>query len=674
MATTPAAGSDCNRYHTDVDESASLAIGIDIGTQVCSAALLRDGGVTDVVLQDVVETGASAILLPSYVSVTGTGFEVGAEARKRALAGDPNTVFDFVRLVGRKLKDFGPSDFAKWPFKVVESEDTGAAIVEVSPAPTSPTAPTSSSTNTASRTFRPEELVAVLVRCIKEKAELQAQARVDSAVVCVPGDFNHTQRQAVRTACEIVGLRVDKLLSGPTAAAISYAHVAMATSSCDAEDSSSNNTAKLLLTVDIGARSADFALVSILADKFEVKAVDCDPNLGGDAFTDRIAAHCLRKKTEEPEKGAEDQPHVQRRGKGGYSRSYDQIRHACELAKKLLSSSQSAIVGIDFPEPDAFRYYTVTRPSFEALCEDLWQQLLERVRNTVQESYIGLKEIDTVLLVGGSTRIPQLEDLFRECFPDQRVVTHQGAGVTPARGCALFCGTGRRSIELSEVTPLALGIQSIGGTRILMIPRNTQIPVRDSFLYYANCPSVAMVRIVEGRSFSRSKDSDVHLLATLRVDDSLAPSHPVLKIDIAFEIASLDELVVSAAERSTGRAATRLLCGDDTSLSLSAVARARARLYNQIDDATEIVYVPRSSMLQIPHLTGDSLLSTEHPVALLRAYVRALESAIASDAFDSELSCKDRALVCAVSAELAADSRPDPVPAHSVASELPEFV
>ncbi|TYZ62615.1 hypothetical protein PybrP1_002375 [[Pythium] brassicae (nom. inval.)] len=635
MVSTGGASTDvaCASNEAGSFERAAISVGIDIGTQACKAALLQDGDVIDVTLQEH-EHQADALLLPSYVSITAKGFEVGSEARKRALAGDPNTVFDFVRLVGRKPRDFCPSDIDNWPFKVV-TDDSDAAVVEVNTQ--EPSAAEVSEASAVVRTYRPEELVAVLVRWIKERVEAQAHASADHAVV---------------------------LVGGATAVAISFVYEAAVLTSYTNEGSGSNNggaastAAQLVLAVDIGANATDIALVSTLGRKCDVKVVDFAPNLGGDAFTDRIAAHCERKKPPEAEKRAADRSwHQARRGRGGYSRSRGQIRRACELAKKLLSASESAVVGIDCPDPDAFGCYTVTRPGFEALCRDLWQQLLQRVRDTVQESNTSLHEIDAVVLVGGSVHIPRLQALVHESFPQQRVVPRDLARVSPARGAAALRRSGQRSIALSEVTPLALGIQGVGGTRILMIPRNTKIPVRDSFVYYASCQSAVTVRVVEGRSISNAKDGSIHHLGSIGVDDSRTMGQSVLKLDVAFEVSTLAEVLVSATDLSTGRNVTKTLTADDTSLSVGAAARARARLYNRIGDSIELVYAPQNSVLQIPRLTSESLLPTEHPMQFLRAYVQALETAIASsEAVVRTISDQEKATVRAINELLVLDT------------------
>lgn len=531
-----------------------------------------------------------------------------------------------MRLVGRKLSDLDLQQLSKWPFKVASGEND-RAVVEIS-------ATRSGSTpSTVVRTFHPEELLAVLVRSIKEKAEAMLSARVDSVVVCVPGGFNHTQRRAVRNACVIAGLRVEKLLGAATAAAISFG-----LSSGDVTPAT-----QLVLVVDIGASKTDIALVSVLANKYEVKAVDSDVSLGGDAFTERIAAHCHRKKTQAVvPSGAST---------GGYTKGANQIRQACELAKKLLSSSLNAVVGVDSPTSDTFGFYTITRAGFEAFCRDLWQHVLERVHRVIQESTTSKADISTVLLVGGSFQIPQLQSLFKESFLGKEVVLVAGVQspltTSPARGAAAFFSSSLPSVELLEVTPLSLGIQSFGGTRILMIPRNTSIPVHKSFLYYATCQHAVVVYIVEGDNFGKPNES-LHCLSSIRVDGSLATKHLVLKIDITFEINSFDQMVVTAIERSSGRKVTATINGDDTALTAHAIAHANARLENRIADSTEMVLVPRNSVLQIPHLTGESLLSTRDPIQLLEEYVQALES----NRLGVALSREDKVLVSAIGATL----------------------
>lgn len=617
----------------------SWCIGIDIGAHFCSAALCKDGVVVDVPLEEHEQDGTKTHLLPAYVSVTDSGFLVGSGARKRAKSGDSNTVFDFVRIVGRKMSDLHVGDLNKWLFKVVPG-DSDKAVVEIS------TSRNGSTTSVVLRTFHPEELLAVLVRCIKEKSEAMLGAMVGSAVVCVPGGFNHTQRRAVRNAFTIAGLRVEKLLGAATATAISFG-LGICSDIVSA-------AMQLVLVVDIGASMTDIALISTLANEFEVKAVDSDLGLGGDDFTERIAAHCHRKKTQTVVPSGEDAV----ANTQGYAKGTNQIRHACELAKKLLSSSLTAVVGIDFPASDTFGYYTVTRTGFETLCMDLWQHVLSRVHRVIQESSASKDDITAILLVGGSFQIPRLQTLFKESFPSQEVVVGMGAQslppVSPARGAAAF-SSGTRSglpgVELLEVTPLSLGIQSVAGTRILMIPRSTSIPVHKSFLYYANCQHAVVVYVVEGDNFSKPNEI-LHRLSSIRVDGSLATKHLVLKIDITIEINSLEQMIITAVERSSGRKVTTAINGDDTGMTANAIAHANARLENRIEDSTAMVLVPRNSVLQIPHLTGKSLLSTENPIQLLEEYVQALEVAIESDRPGVTLSLEDKALVSAIGAML----------------------
>lgn len=633
----------------------SWCIGIDIGTQVCSAAVCKDGVVVDVPLEELDDGDTKTHLLPANVSVADSGFLVGSEARKRAKSGDPSTVFDFVRIVGRKLSDLNIKELSKWPFKVASGEND-RAVIEIS------TNRNGSTTLDVLRTFHPEELLAVLIRSIKEKAEAMLGAKVDLAVVCVPGGFNHTQRHAVRNACAIAGLRVEKLLGAATAAAISFG-LGISTDVV-------TPVTQLVLVVDIGASTTDIALVSVLANKFEVKAVDSDLNLGGGDFTERIAAHCHRKKTQavipsEANNVATSQC---------YAKGANQIRHACELAKKLLSSSLNAIVGIDSPASDTFGFYTVTRAGFETFCRDLWHQVLERVHRVIQESSVSKADISTVLLIGGSFHIPRLQSLFRESFPDQEVVVVVGGQpppvVSPAHGAAAFYSGVFPVAKLLEVTPLSLGIQSVGGTRILMIPRNTSIPMHKSFIYYANCQQAVIMYVVEGDNFGKPNES-LHRLSSIRVDGSLATKHLVLKIDITFEINSLDHMVVTAIERSSGRKVTTAITGDDTVLTANAIAHANARLENRIADSTAMVLVPRNSVLQIPHLTGKSLLSTQDPIQLLEEYVQALEVAIESDRLGVALSREDKALVSAIGATLSSSRRVVDGGAGAVAREAP---
>uniref|UniRef100_K3W7F5 Uncharacterized protein n=1 Tax=Globisporangium ultimum (strain ATCC 200006 / CBS 805.95 / DAOM BR144) TaxID=431595 RepID=K3W7F5_GLOUD len=651
-------------------------LGIDFGTHLCSAAVSRDGIVVDVPVPGdaaAIDDNKSPLAVPAFVSVTDTGYLIGTEARTLARRGDLNTVFDLTRLVGRKVGDLSDADQARWPFHVVAGDHDKVLVAILG---------TNNSVSNPRKLY-PEELLAVLFLQLKENAEALLHTKLQTAVLCVPEGFNHTQRRAVRNAGMIAGLSVTRLVCAATAAAVSFGIGSSVPSSL---------STRVIMTVDIGASATNMALVAVKnRTVFEVKAVASDLNLGGHDLTEAIVAHCQRRRptpsprfcvssasASTPADTSESQLHGMR-----------QIRHASEVAKKLLSTSTNAVVGIDFPDPSAFGYYNVTRACFEALCEEHWQRIRELMNQLLQESLATKEGIDAIVLLGGSAWIPRVQTLVQESFPLHHVL-YTPEDVSSARGAALCGGKSRNTqngistapaVELPDVTLLPLGIQSANGTKIVMIPSNTKLPVHKSFLYYANCQHAVVFHVIEGRVFnikpgSLSKNpasAALHELASVRVDGRHATTHVVLKIDITFDVDTLDQIIVTATERSSGRKVTVCIDGDETSLSVNAIAHANARLFHRIQDSTAMVLVPRNSVLQIPHLTGHLLLSTDDPMKLLDEYVQALRIAIDADQLEgTTISGHDKELVHTISSTLTKRQQKPPAlpslpPDHSAA-------
>ncbi|KAF1335340.1 Heat shock 70 kda protein, partial [Globisporangium splendens] len=652
-----------------IDSGGFWVLGIDFGTHLCSAAVSRDGVVVDVPKLDdsaAIDDNMPLLTVPAFVSVADTGYLVGAEARALARRGDPNTVFDLTRLVGRKVCDLSDADQVRWPFHVVAG-DHDKVLVAVSGTNNSVSNP---------RKLCPEELLAVLFLQLKEDAEALLGTKLQTAALCVPEGFNHTQRRAVRNAGMIAGFSVTRVVCAATAAAVSFGIGSSDPSLPDA-------SARVVMTVDIGASTTNMALVAVKnGSTFEVKAAASDLNLGGNDFTEAIVAHCQRRKPNPslefrvPSAGASTPTDTSE------SQLHDirQIHHASEVAKKLLSTSTNAVVGIDFPDPSAFGYYNVTRACFEALCEEHWQRILELMNQLLQESSAAKGDIDSIVLLGGSARIPRVQTLIQAFAPSHHVLCTP-ANVSSARGAAL-CGRKSRdtrdrlstapAAELLDVTLLPLGIQSANGTKIAMIPSNTKLPVHKSFLYYASCQHSVVFHVIEGRVFNIKPGSLPknpastalhHQLASVRVDGRHATTHVVLKIDITFDIETSDQIVVTATERSSDRHITVCIDGDETSLSANAIAHANARLFNRIQDSTAMVLVPRNSVLQIPHLTGHLLLSTDDPMKLLDEYVQALRIVIDADQLEgTTISDHDKELVHAISSMLTKRQQPPALP------------
>ncbi|XP_054785856.1 heat shock cognate 70 kDa protein-like [Prosopis cineraria] len=497
-----------------------LAIGIDLGTTYSCVAVWQHGR-AEIIVND-----QGNRTTPSYVAFTDTQRMVGDAAKNQAAHNPTNTIFDAKRLIGRRFSDTHvQSDINLWPFKVICGENDRPKIAV--------------NLKSQERQFLPEEIPSMVLAKMLEIAEKYLGSTVKDAVVTVPAYFNDSQRQATKDAGTIAGLNVMQIINEPTAAAIAYG--------LDKKDS--YDYERNIFVFDLGGGTFDVSLVAINKGDFKVKAVDGDTHLGGEDIDNRMVNYFVEELKKQHKKDISDSPKALRR-----------LRTSCEGAKRVLSSTSvvDTIVEVDALYEGIDFYSTITRARFEELNKDLFAKCLEIAEKCLSDAKMDKRCIDEVVLVGGSTRIPKIQQLLQNFFngkdlcrsinPDEAVA--YGAAVQ----AAVLSGQGNgdlQGIVLRDVTPLSLGFSKHGGLMVVVIPRNTSIPTTmwvDNYTsVYDNQTSVSF-NVYQGE---RAMAKDNNLLDTFYLTIPPEPKG-VPRFRICFSIDVNGILSVSAEETESG--------------------------------------------------------------------------------------------------------------------------
>ncbi|KAA3673319.1 heat shock 70kDa protein 5 [Paragonimus westermani] len=488
-------------------------IGIDLGTTYSCVGVYQNGRV------EIIANDQGNRITPSYVAFTTEGERLIGDAAKNQLTSNPeNTIFDVKRLIGRTFDEESvQKDIIHYPFEVKDKNGKPYINVKV---------------GKGDRVFAPEEISAMVLGKLKEFAEGYLGKNVTHAVVTVPAYFNDAQRQATKDAGVIAGLKVLRIINEPTAAAIAYG--------LDKNDGEKN-----ILVYDLGGGTFDVSLLTIENGVFEVVATSGDTHLGGEDFDQRVTDYFLKSYKKKTGKDASQN-----------KKSVQKLRREVEKAKRTLSTAQTTRLEIeDFFNGEPFSEQ-LTRARFEELNMDLFRKTIAIIKQVIKDSGMEKHQIDEIVLVGGSTRIPKIQQLIKEFFDGKE----PSRGINPdeavAHGAAVQAGViggveSTGGVVLLDVCPLTLGIETVGGVMTKLISRNTVIPTKKSQVFSTaadNQPTVT-IQVFEGE---RTMTANNHFLGKFDLTGIPPAPRGVPQIEVTFEIDVNGILQVGAEDKGTG--------------------------------------------------------------------------------------------------------------------------
>jgi heat shock protein 5 len=509
-------------------------IGIDLGTTYSCVGVMKNGRV------EIIANDQGNRITPSYVAFTPDGERLIGDAAKNQLTSNPeNTVFDAKRLIGREWGEKSVQHDAKFfPFKLLERDNKPHIEVTVSEGTT--------------KQFAPEEISAMVLTKMKETAEAYLGKKVTHAVVTVPAYFNDAQRQATKDAGVIAGMTVMRIINEPTAAAIAYG--------LDKKEGETN-----ILVFDLGGGTFDVSLLTIDNGVFEVVSTNGDTHLGGEDFDQKVMNYFMgmykKKKGKDIKKD---------------NRAVQKLRREVEKAKRTLSTQYQVKVEIEsFFDGEDFSE-TLSRAKFEELNMELFKSTLKPVKRVLEDAGMQKDEINEIVLVGGSTRIPKVQQLVKNFFDKKEPNT----GINPDEAIAfgasvqagILGGEEAGDVVLLDVCPLTLGIETVGGVMTKLIPRNTVVPIKKSQVFSTteDNQDVVTIQVLEGE---RTLASDNHALGKFDLTGIPPAARGVPQIQVTFEIDVNGILKVSAKDKGTGNEEKITITNDQNRLTPEDVER-----------------------------------------------------------------------------------------------------
>jgi molecular chaperone DnaK len=484
-------------------------IGIDLGTTNSVVSVLEGGEVKVIANQE------GNRITPSVVSFTDKGdILVGEPAKRQAVINPKNTIYSIKRFMGRRHSEV-ESEEKMVPYEVVGSRDDYVKV------------------RAGGKEYTPSEISAMILRKLKEAAENYLGHKVNKAVITVPAYFNDAQRQATKDAGQISGLEVARIINEPTAAALAYGL--------------EKKKDEKIVVFDLGGGTFDVSVLEVGDELVEVLSTNGDTHLGGDDFDEVLINHI-----------AADFQKTQGIDLRKDAMALQRLREAAEKAKKELSSAQQTDINLPFITADAtgakHLQMTITRAEFERLIDPFIERLRVPVTNALKDAGLKPGDIDEVVLVGGSTRVPRVQEIVRSMFnkePHKGVNPDEVVSVGAAIQGGIIAGD-VKNVVLLDVTPLSLGIETEGGIMTVLVERNTTIPVTktETFSTAADGQTAVTVRVFQGE---RKMANDNRLLSQFNLEGIPPQPRGVPQVEVTFDIDVNGILNVSAKDKSTGK-------------------------------------------------------------------------------------------------------------------------